>query len=129
MTGREGKFGIAVRLIAVFALVFLTFAHKPLIAKTLTPAEIAAYQLPDGSIAEICFGMNGVDHQSGKGQSMAPVCEACRLSGSILLPVPPTESVRAGAGEWQLSPVLAENATPHQHLRLLPPSRGPPAHS
>ncbi|MEI2299860.1 hypothetical protein [Ensifer sp. MJa1] len=129
MIGREGKFGIAVRLIAVFALVFLTFAHKPLAAQTLASAEIAAYQLPDGSIAEICFGMDGVDHQSGKGQPMAPVCEACRLSGSVLLPHPPTESVRADVGEWQLSPVFAYSATPNQHLRLLPPSRGPPARS
>ena len=129
MTGRDGKFGIAVRLVAVFALVFLAFAHKPLMAKTLTPAEIAAYQLPDGSMAEICFGLDGVDHQSGKGQSMAPICEACRLSGSTLLPVPPTESVRADAGEWQLSSVHAESATRYQHLRLLPPSRGPPARS
>lgn len=129
MTGRKGRFGIAVRLIAVFALVFLTFAHKPLGAKTLTPAEIAAYQLPDGSIAEICFGMDGVDHQSGKGQSMAPVCEACRLSGSVLLPVPPVESVRAEAGTWLVSPLLGENDAAHQHLRLLPPSRGPPVRS
>ena len=127
MTGREGKFGIAVRLIAVFALVFLTFAHKPLSAKTLTPAEIAAYQLPDGTLAEICFGMDGVDHQRGKGQSMAPVCEACRLSSAILLPVPPVESVRADTGTWPVSPILIENDAAHQHLRLLPPSRGPPA--
>ncbi|OCP03946.1 MULTISPECIES: hypothetical protein [unclassified Ensifer] len=129
MTGREGKFGVAVRLIAVFALVFLTFAHKPLSAKTLGPAEIAAYQLPDGTTAEICFGMDGVDHDSGKGQSMAPVCEACRLSGSILLPVPPAESVRADTGEWQISPVFAESSALRQPLRLLPPSRGPPARS
>ncbi|NRQ14749.1 hypothetical protein [Ensifer sesbaniae] len=129
MTGREGKFGIAVRLIAVFALVFLTFAHKPLSAKTLTPAEIAAYQLPDGTLAEICFGMDGVDHQRGKGRSMAPVCEACRLSGAILLPVPPVENVRADTGTWLVSPILTENDAAHQRLRLLPPSRGPPAHS
>ncbi|RAS16152.1 hypothetical protein [Ensifer adhaerens] len=129
MTGRDGKFGIAVRLIAVFALVFLTFAHKPLSAKTLSPGEISAYQLPDGTIAEICFGMDGVDHESGKGQAMAPVCEACRLSGSILLPAPPTESVRAETGAWQVSAAVAEYPTPHQHLRLLPPSRGPPARS
>ena len=129
MTGRDGKFGIAMRLIAVFALVFLTFAHKPLVAKTLPPAEAAAYQLPDGTVAEICFGMDGVDHDSGKGQAMAPVCEACRLSGSILLPAPPTESVRAEKGEWQVSAAVAENATPHRQVRLLPPSHGPPARS
>lgn len=129
MTGRDGKFGIAVRLIAVFALVFLSFAHKPLSAKTLTPAEIAAYQLPDGTVAEICFGMDGVDHDSGKGQSMAPVCEACRLSGSILLPAPPVESLRADQGAWLIAPTLVASEAAHQHLRLLPPSRGPPSRS
>lgn len=126
MIGRQGKLDIAVRLMAAFALVFLSFAHRPLAAKPLSPAEIASYQLPDGTIAEICFGMAGVDHEGGKGEARAPVCEACRLSGSVLLPSPPQESTRAETGAWRVSTVLAEADTTTRHLRLLPPSRGPP---
>ncbi|HEV7305818.1 hypothetical protein [Ensifer sp.] len=129
MARRNGKIGIAVRLIAVFALAFLAVAHKPLTAKTLSPAEIAAYQLPDGTVAEICFGMGGVDHEGGKSQSMAPVCEACRLSGAVLLPAPPAESVRADNGIWLISTARLEGGIVHQPLRLLPPSRGPPSRS
>ncbi|HEV7320719.1 MAG TPA: hypothetical protein VGO04_19145 [Ensifer sp.] len=125
MARRNGKLGIAVRLIAVFALAFLAVAHKPLSAKALSPAEIAAYQLPDGTVSEICFGMGGVDHD--KSQAMAPVCEACRLSASILLPTPTVESVRAEIGEWPASSALQKSGADLQPLRLLPPSRGPPS--
>lgn len=129
MTRCEGHLRIAVRIVAAFALVFLSFAHKPAMAKSLTPAEIAAYQLPDGTIADICFGMDGIDHDSSKSQSMAPVCEACRLAGAALLPTPPQQSERAETGNWLADLHRAQDEITVRHLRLLPPPRGPPHQS
>ncbi|MCA1405079.1 hypothetical protein I6F26_11950 [Ensifer sp. IC3342] len=128
MARRVEKWRIAVRLIAAFALVFLSFAHKPAFSKTLGPAATADYLLPDGTFADICFGTDGVDHDAGqdKAPQIAPVCEACRLAGSVLLPAPPQESAPAERGNWLAkAPVIKAEAalTP---LRLLPPSRGPP---
>ncbi|OCP19004.1 MULTISPECIES: hypothetical protein [unclassified Ensifer] len=129
MTRCEGHLRIAVRIVAAFALVILSFAHKPAMAKSLTPAEIAAYQLPDGTIADICFGMDGIDHDSGKSPSMAPVCEACRLAGAALLPTPPQQSERAETGSWRTNLHRAQGEITVRHLRLLPPPRGPPHQS
>lgn len=129
MTRCKGHLLIAVRIVAAFALVFLSFAHKPVMAKSLTPAEIAAYQLPDGTIADICFGMDGIDHDSGKSQPMAPVCEACRLAGAALLPTPPQQGERAETGNWIADRNFAQDEITVRHLRLLPPARGPPQQS
>ncbi|CAN7308053.1 MULTISPECIES: hypothetical protein [Ensifer] len=127
MTRCKGHLRIAVRIVAAFALVFLSFAHKPAMAKSLTPAEIAAYQLPDGTIADICFGMDGIDN--GKSPSMAPVCEACRLAVAALLPTPPQHSERAETGNWLADLHRAQDEITVRHLRLLPPPRGPPHQS
>lgn len=129
MTRCKGHLPTAVRIVAAFALVFLSFAHKPAMAKSLTPAEIAAYQLPDGTIADICFGMDGIDHDSGRSQPVAPVCEACRLAGAAVLPVPPQQSERAETGNWLASSHHARDDVAIKQVRLLPPPRGPPAHS
>ncbi|NRP19058.1 hypothetical protein LPJGGPFB_02312 [Ensifer adhaerens] len=129
MTRCKGHLPIAVRIVAALALVFLSFAHKPAMAKSLPPGEIAAYQLPDGTIAEICFGTDGVDHDSGKSQSMAPVCEACRLAGAALLPTPPQQSERAETGNWLAGSKQAHDDVAIKQVRLLPPPRGPPQQS
>ncbi|WP_324763348.1 hypothetical protein SO078_07675 [Sinorhizobium meliloti] len=129
MTGRERKWGIGVRLLAAFALLFLSFAHKPALAKAIGPAISAEYLLPDGTFADICFGTGGVDHDTGHGKasSSAPVCEACRLAASVLLPAAPDESSTAENGNWIAgTPIVAAEAV-LLPLRLLPPPRGPPA--
>ncbi len=129
MTGFIRHLPIAVRVVAAFALVFLSFAHKPAMAKSLSPAEIAAYQLPDGTIADICFGMDGIDHDSGKSQSMAPVCEACRLAAAALLPTPPQQSDRADGSSWLANLLQTYDHAAIRQARLLPPARGPPRQS
>ena len=129
MTRCKGHLPIAVRIVAAFALVFLSFAHKPAMAKSLTPAEIAAYQLPDGTIADICFGMDGIDHDSGKSQSMAPVCEACRLAGAALLPTPLQQGDRSATGNWLANGQQTYDRPAVKPVRLLPPARGPPSQS
>ncbi|PST24701.1 hypothetical protein C7U60_08755 [Mesorhizobium plurifarium] len=128
MTGRERKWGIAMRLLAAFALVFLSFAHKPVLAKRTGPAIAAEYLLPDGTFADICFGTGGVDRDGGHGSSssFAPVCEACRLAACVFLPTAPDESVPAETGSWAAGTPIAVAEAVLLPLRLLPPSRGPP---
>ncbi|QFI66386.1 hypothetical protein EKH55_1512 [Sinorhizobium alkalisoli] len=131
MSGRGENLGIAVRLLAAFALLLLAFAHKPGVAQHASPALSAEYRLPDGAFADICFGTHGVDGgpQRGKAPAVAPVCEACRLAASILLPLPPKQSGPAVNGSWMASrPAVADQVTSVAR-RLLPPSRAPPAFS
>jgi hypothetical protein len=116
-------------MLAVLALLFLSFAHQPTIARQLSPQLAADYVLPDGTIAEICFGLDGLSgnaphgrHQDGR----PPFCEACRQSATALLP-PPADTnyllvrVEALPSEaWKIeAPVIA-------YARPLPPSHGPP---
>lgn len=128
MAGRVDKWRIAVRVLVAFALVFLSFAHKPAASKTLGPAAVADYLLPDGTFADICFGTEGVDHSAGKDKApkLAPVCEACRLAGSVLLPAPPEESTPAENGTWVAKAPVIKTEVALTPLRLLPPPRGPP---
>ncbi|MDK1373003.1 MULTISPECIES: hypothetical protein [unclassified Sinorhizobium] len=128
MARRVEKWRMAVRVLAAFALVFLSFAHKPAFPKTLGPAAAAEYLLPDGTFADICFGTDGVDHDAGqeKAPTIAPVCEACRLAGSVLLPAPPQESAAAENGNWLAKAPVIKTEVALPLLRLLPPSRGPP---
>ncbi len=79
---------LAVRMLCALALVFVAFAHKPIDAAPSNQIDLAAYTLPDGTVPVLCLpGSNDQDiHKSawhGTG------CEACRLSASVLLPVPP----------------------------------------
>lgn len=87
------KVQTAMMILRIFcAMVFLSvgFAHR-------TPAAIAAdavsiaYSLPDGSFADLCIGDRGQKHSHESGD-----CEACRLSGSVILPLP-------GGHGWLLS--------------------------
>jgi hypothetical protein len=128
MIGRGIKWRMAVRLVTAFALVLLSFAHKPALAKGLSPAVAAEYLLPDGTFADICFGTEGVDHDArdGKAPSIAPICEACRLAASILLPTPTDECMPAENGNWLAKAPIVEAEAALAPLRLLPPSRGPP---
>lgn len=128
MNGRGEKYGLAVRLFAAFALVFLSFAHKPALAQYANSAISAEYLLPDGTFADICFGTDGVGHDAGHGKrpARAPVCEACRLAASILLPAPPEEGQRVENGSWHAAPTVTAVQIDFAARRLLPPPRGPP---
>ncbi len=126
MIGQRDRWRIAVRLLAAIALVFLSFAHKPALATGTDAALAAEYRLPDGSYADICFGSEGVDHKGDKSPSIAPICEACRLAASVLVPEPPQASVRAVNGNWLAEPPVNEIQVALSPLRLLPPPRGPP---
>ncbi|ACP25318.1 hypothetical protein NGR_c15500 [Sinorhizobium fredii NGR234] len=126
MIGQRDRWRIAVRLLAAIGLVFLSFAHKPALALGAEAALAAEYRLPDGSFAEICFGAEGVDHQGSKSPAIAPICDACRLAASVLIPQPPQASVPADNGNWRAEPPAFEVQFALAPMRLLPPPRGPP---
>ncbi|MFN4207011.1 MAG: hypothetical protein ACK4HG_11480 [Agrobacterium albertimagni] len=85
--GIELSFDRAIRMICVIALVLLGLAHRPAVPSTpqLSPQEIAALTLPDGTLPELCLP---TEDGKGKPHAMSSDCEACRISASVLLPKP-----------------------------------------
>ena len=76
-----------VRLICALALLLIGFFHQPPAPVAIPPGEIVMYTLPDGSVSDLCLPSSGGKskqdhHDRGSG------CEACRLTGSTLLPTP-----------------------------------------
>ncbi len=119
---------VTVRVLSALALLFLSFAHQPVFARQITPSMAADYLLPDGTIGDICFGLDGID---GKGhgsshEAMAPVCDYCRLSGSVLLPEPAGEGYLVIRSAFLVSGQYDFKTRFVSHPRLLPQSRAPP---
>lgn len=118
-----------VRMLAALALLFLSFAHQPAIARQLPPQIAADYLLPDGTIAEICFGLDGLSSDARHGghhDDQPPVCEACRLSAAMLLPPPADTSYLIVHVDTLPSEVRKTEALVIAYPRSLPPSHGPP---
>ncbi|MBV2142231.1 hypothetical protein KUG47_01815 [Falsochrobactrum sp. TDYN1] len=81
---------LAIRILSVFALVLVAFAHKPI---ELTPADdfqLAQYMLPDGSYPVLCVTDQSTgSHDHGQKQHLHDNrCEACRISSTFLCPLP-----------------------------------------
>jgi hypothetical protein len=114
-----------VRIICALALLFVGFTHQPPIsnADELAPAELAQYQLPDGTLPVLCVTYKGPDGKEHS-KSHAPGCEACRIASAALLPMPPTEICEhlAFIGRDVLAP-----KTEAFHRQLYPPNTGPRA--
>lgn len=75
------------RIVCALALLFLGLSHKMPVAADVSAATLAfnqAFALPDGTAPDLCVPM-----QHGKISYSSPECDACRLSGSVLLPQPP----------------------------------------
>ncbi|MBY5529328.1 hypothetical protein [Rhizobium leguminosarum] len=117
---------LAVRIICALALLFVGFAHQvPAFAKdSLSPAALAQYVLPDGTLPTLCITVvdnNGKEH--GKVGHLNP-CEACRISASVLLPQPADATgVRMSFGVTIDLPRRVEIL----HRQLYPPNTGPRA--
>jgi hypothetical protein len=126
VAGRQWR--MTVRVLLALALLFLSFAHQPAFARQITPAMAADYMLPDGTIGDICFGLDGIEGKShgSPHQALAPVCDYCRLSASIAMPSPP------GDGHLVLRVAALSDSKPDSPTifvaqpRLLPQSRAPP---
>lgn len=83
---------LATALTCVFMLVAISLLHQPVFAtKGYSPVELAQYQLPDGSLPELCInGSLGGDHSGG--QPHCPLCTLAKVfdlpqSNDVLIPV------------------------------------------
>jgi hypothetical protein len=114
---------LAVRILCALALVFVAFAHQPVSASPASAIDLAAYTLPDGSVPVLCLD-GEVDQGAHKSSWHGNGCEACRLSVSVILPVPLT------ASSLKIEPVQSL-AVKREAIRiarsLFPPSAPPQA--
>ena len=85
MTKRTTGWALCLRILCAVGLLFVAFAHRPAVAAGPGPAELAAYVLPDGSMADLCIN-DTVDNKIKPAPGAK--CEACRIAGATLLPAP-----------------------------------------
>ncbi|MEN9895744.1 MAG: hypothetical protein RIR97_1596 [Pseudomonadota bacterium] len=110
-----------VRILCAIALLSVGFAHKPVMAFAAPLSENAAYQLPDGSFADLCIADASGNH---KGKMTDHGCEACRLSASILVPTAPANA----SDILRISSDILVSERPESiRHRLYPPNSGPRA--
>jgi hypothetical protein len=115
-----------VRLICAIALLFIGFAHQPLVIATdAGPIDLAEYALPDGTIPTLCLTFT-----DDKGQKHDMVhqhgCEACRISASA-----PSPLLADTRGEHVAFVTVAELPLRMEviYRQLFPPNTGPRAPS
>ncbi|MDQ0320433.1 hypothetical protein QO002_002571 [Pararhizobium capsulatum DSM 1112] len=115
------------RLVAAFALLFSVFAHQVPAARALDPVAASYLPLPDGTIADICFGTDGVSDQdhSVPHEKQAPFCDYCRLASTAFVPEAPHEHflVRGYlriAERAVFEPALVDRYHPRPHARAPP---------
>jgi hypothetical protein len=122
---KVGKTNIAqwlVRITCAIALLFVGFAHQsPVLANgAVISSEFQEYVLPDGTLPVICIASK-VEGKHTHEQAHAVKCEACRVSASVLVPVP-------GSGGGERLRIEANHVRPAQgvgfHGQLFPHSRG-----
>lgn len=118
---------MAVHALCMLALFAVGFAHKvpTASASPLSASEIAAYTLPDGTFPVLCISDQAVlDHGHDHKHKADNGCEACRISASILLPLPAdTAGLLAKLDRKLTFPRLQEPVV----ARLFPPNTAPRA--
>lgn len=110
--------------IAFYALATLTlgFAHKPVAVSNRAPDfDLAAYQLPDGTLPDLCLGQDG-GSPAGKG---AVHCDACVLTVAAGL-TPPGGSVLRTPDSRVVSPALPDIPSRDSRILSAARSRAPP---
>lgn len=78
------RFQYLVRIVLAIALLFVAFSHAPAGSVGAERPELAAYVLPDGSVASLCLSGYPDKQLPGRVNS----CEYCRLAAAVLLPEP-----------------------------------------
>jgi len=114
-----------VRLLCALAVVFVGFGAQPAISNSdqLTPAELAQYRLPDGTLPIFCITYRDADGKA-HGEVHIPGCYLCQTAPAALLPAAPVFDY------GHLPFVFARLAAPLSvafHRRLYPPNSGPRA--
>jgi len=113
------------RIVCVIALLFLGLAHRPPAASAtmLSPAEIAALVLPDGTLPELCLPGTDADGKV-KPHAAKSDCEACQISATaLLLNRADTVGIRLAAASETVLPKPVEA----HYRQLFPPSSAPRA--
>ncbi|MBB3655662.1 hypothetical protein FHX15_000861 [Rhizobium sp. BK650] len=114
-----------VRILCTVALVFVGLAHQvPAAQNDLSPAALAQYVLPDGTLPMLCVTVtddSGKEH--GKIAHLNP-CEACRIGAAVVLPQP--ADVTGARIGFAVAVVLPRRAEAF-HRQLFPPNTGPRA--
>lgn len=119
MTGRA----LCLRILCAVALLFVGFAHQPVFAAGPNVFELSRYVLPDGTIGDICLD----DHVEGKVRHhLSAKCEACRIGGSLLMPVPSDVVGAVLAFRRVVALPLGEEALHPRRERPGAPPRAPP---
>ncbi|MFT4158883.1 hypothetical protein [Shinella sp.] len=119
MTGRA----LCLRILCAVALLFVGFAHQPVFAAGPNVFELSRYVLPDGTIGDICLD----DHVEGKVRHhLSAKCEACRIGGSLLMPVPSDVVGAVLAFRRVVVLPLGEEALHPRRERPGAPPRAPP---
>jgi hypothetical protein len=111
----------AVRLLCAIALLSVGFMHKPVVSYAASAPQNQAYQLPDGTFADLCTIHAGDQH---KGKRADHGCEACRLSASVLVPEPMLQNGDILRVATEIA--LSGRVDIIRH-RLYPPNSGPRA--
>ncbi|QRM54642.1 hypothetical protein [Sinorhizobium sp. BG8] len=87
MRRTTGQWAMVLRMLCAVALLMVGFAHKPAMASVpMSPAEIAAYTLPDGTIGDLCHNQEA--HPTKKPHPAGTSCDACRIGSAMLVPAP-----------------------------------------
>lgn len=113
----------AIRMFCVVALVMLGLAHRPAVsfAPQLSPQEIAALTLPDGTLPELCLPSEDGKSKPHAGTS---TCEACRIAATALLPTP---SDAVGVRLPLIAAVALPQPAEAHYRQLFPPAAHPRA--
>ncbi len=92
--GRLQHWAFVLRILCAVALVSVGLAHKiPVFASSSKGYfDLSSYELPDGTFPVFCLTDNG-DRTSKQPQSRRSDCDACRISCSVILPVPESGTV------------------------------------
>ncbi|CCM79302.1 hypothetical protein [Rhizobium mesoamericanum] len=114
-----------VRVICAIALLFAGSSYQApgITSSAAAAAEFAQYILPDGTLPVICTdGSKGAAGHHDK--SHARGCEACRISPSILLPLPDASKIAVLRISTRTAPpTMVEGRREGPH----PPNKGPRA--
>jgi hypothetical protein len=121
--GLSISFDRAIRMICVIALVLLGLAHRPATspAPQLSPQEIAALTLPDGTLPELCLPSEDGKSKPHAGTS---TCEACRIAATALLPTPSDD---VGTRLPLIAAVALPQPAEAHYRQLFPPASHPRA--
>ena len=114
-----------VRILCALALVFVGFGSQPNLsdAGDLTPAELAQYQLPDGSFPILCITYKDEDGKL-RGKVHVPCSDTSQMVAAVLVPeAPATSSIYR---PFVFANVVAPKVEAF-HRQLYPPNCGPRA--